>query len=174
MVNLEDTIMENKTLSNHYYFQALDNYPYNLDEVVTALNYALSYDADDVGSLCLMGRLHYDVLQDYSSARRYFEAALAVDVYALAVYPYFADCLLALDEMEDAKKLIDFALTLKGIDKGMMLQKKATYYELLGKWDKALACIRQAARFARCTQDMDALDEREKLIERKKEKAKQL
>lgn len=88
------------------------------------------------------------------------------------MYPYFADCLLALEEMEHAKKLIDFALTLKGMDKGLMLQKKATYYERLRKWNKALDNIRQAAHYASCTQEMDALDEREKLIERKKKKTK--
>ncbi|MFC7523104.1 hypothetical protein ACFQRK_04075 [Parapedobacter sp. GCM10030251] len=164
--------MENKTIQNRYYFQALDNYPYNLEEAVTALNYALAYDANDADSLCLMGRLHHEVLRDYRAARRYFEEALAADVYTLSVYPYFADCLLALEEMEHAKKLIDFALTLKGMDKGVMLQKKATYYERLRKWNKALDNIRQAAHYASCTQEMDALDEREKLIERKKKKTK--
>ncbi len=164
--------MDNKTLQNRYYFQALDNYPYNLEEAVTALNYALSYDADDVRSLCLMARLHHEVLQDPGTAKAYFEAALAADLHAIGVYPHFADCLLALGETEAAGKLIDFALTLKGIDHGTMFQKKASCYELLGKWNKAEDCIRQAARFARCATEMDTLDEREKLIRRKKEKAK--
>lgn len=164
--------MENKTIQNRYYFQALDNYPYNLEEAVMALNYALAYDANDADSLCLIGRLHHEVLRDYSAARKYFEEALAADVYTLSVYPYFADCLLALEEMEHAKKLIDFALTLKGMDKGVMLQKKATYYERLGKWNKALDNIRQATQYVSCTQEMDVLDEREKLIERKKKKTK--
>lgn len=162
--------MENKKLNNPYYFQALDNYPYYLEEVVTALNYALSYDDTDVASLCLMGRLHYEILQDYATARNYFEMALAADLHAVTVYPYFSECLLANEELMDAKKLIDFALTLKGVDKGLMLRKKATYYELRGKWKKALNCLREARRYARCMQEMDRLDEQEKLIQRKQGK----
>lgn len=42
---------------NKYYFEALDNYPYNLPDCLEALNYALSYDPEDADSLCLMGSI---------------------------------------------------------------------------------------------------------------------
>ena len=32
------------TLTNNYIFKALENYPYDLEEVMEALNYALSAD----------------------------------------------------------------------------------------------------------------------------------
>lgn len=41
--------------TDKYIFQALDAYPYNLEETVESLNYALSYDDKNAVALCLMG-----------------------------------------------------------------------------------------------------------------------
>ena len=49
---------------NKYYFEALDFYPYNLPDCLEALNYALSYDSEDADALCLMGRIHSEVLKN--------------------------------------------------------------------------------------------------------------
>jgi tetratricopeptide (TPR) repeat protein len=64
--------------TNKYYFQALDNFPYNLEETMQALNYALSYDDHNAESLCLLGRVYSEMLQDYETAKSYFEEAMQV------------------------------------------------------------------------------------------------
>jgi uncharacterized protein YfaS (alpha-2-macroglobulin family) len=40
-----------------YLFQALDNYPYSLQETVESLDYALSYDEKNTTALCLYARI---------------------------------------------------------------------------------------------------------------------
>ena len=44
-------------LANNYLFKALDAYPYDLEETIEALTYALSYDEKNTVALCLMGRV---------------------------------------------------------------------------------------------------------------------
>ncbi|MDR6515115.1 hypothetical protein [Chryseobacterium camelliae] len=63
-----------------YYFEALDNYFYNLPDCLEALNYALSYDPEDADSLCLMGRIYAETLKDYETAKSYFEMAMQSNV----------------------------------------------------------------------------------------------
>ena len=46
------------TLTNNYIFKALENYPYDLEEVMEALNYALSADDKNTMALTLMGRMY--------------------------------------------------------------------------------------------------------------------
>lgn len=57
---------------NRYVLKALDAYPYNLEEVSESLEYALSYDSEDTTALCLMGRMHGEILKDFEAAKNYF------------------------------------------------------------------------------------------------------
>ena len=107
-----------------YLFQALDNYPYSLEETTEALDYALSYDAKNVAALCLYARVEAEQLYNYEAAKNYFEEALAVNMEAVAVYPHYIDTLLLNEDYEEASKLIDFALSVKGINKMAILLKK--------------------------------------------------
>ena len=59
-----NNIMGNN-LHNSYVFQAIDAYPYNLEETLEALNFALSYNEKDTQALCLMGRVYAEQLKDY-------------------------------------------------------------------------------------------------------------
>ena len=66
-----------------YLFQALDNYPYSLEETIESLDYALSYNNKNVMALCLYGRVQSEQLQDYEAAKVYFQEALAINIYAI-------------------------------------------------------------------------------------------
>jgi len=112
-----------------FLFQAMDAYPSYLEETVESLGYALSYDAQNTMALCLLGRLHAEQLYDYEGAKTYFEQALAENLYALEVYPYFIDTLLQNEDFDQAGKLIDFALTIKGCNKAEILLKKVSLLE---------------------------------------------
>ncbi|NNG27070.1 MAG: hypothetical protein HKM87_06060, partial [Ignavibacteriaceae bacterium] len=46
------------TLADTFYLKALDLYPFELDQVIEALNYAISYDNDHAGAHCLLGKLN--------------------------------------------------------------------------------------------------------------------
>jgi tetratricopeptide (TPR) repeat protein len=116
-----------KMTTNKYYFQALDNFPYNLEETMQALNYALSYDDHNAESLCLLGRVYSEMLQDYETAKSYFEEAMQVKLDSVSTPLFYIDCLLNNEDYEEAKKLIDYAEKIKGIDKSRILYRKAIF-----------------------------------------------
>ncbi|WP_278022042.1 hypothetical protein [Flavobacterium ginsengisoli] len=113
-----------------YLFQALDNYPYSLEETIESLDYAFSYDSKNTMVLCLYGRIQAEQLMNYEEAKSYFQEALAINIHALEVYPYYLQTLIVNGDYEEAQKLIDFALTIKGINKAMIFVKKAVLLEV--------------------------------------------
>jgi len=129
---------------NKYVLQALDNYPVYLEETLESLSYALSYDESNTMALCLMGRVHAEQLFDYQQAKRYFQEALAHNVHALEVYPYFIQTLIDMGEYESAKKTIKFAVTLPGMPLTGIWIKKALLFEKLKKYKKALKALKTA------------------------------
>ncbi|SEL70605.1 hypothetical protein SAMN04487910_3119 [Aquimarina amphilecti] len=131
-------------LLDKYLFQALDAYPYNLEEAVESLNYALSYDDKNPVALCLMGQIYAENLRNYETAKEYYQQALAEDIYALDVYPKYINVLLWNEDYNEAEKLIDFALTLKGTDKAVLYMQKGILFEQKKAYKKALKVLKNA------------------------------
>ena len=127
-----------------YLFQALDNYPYSLEETIESLDYAFSYDAKNTMVLCLYGRIQAEQLLNYEEAKNYFQEALAINIHALEAYPYYLHVLILNENYEEAQKLIDFALTIKGINKSEIFVKKAILLEAKGDFKNALKAIKEA------------------------------
>ncbi len=100
----------------------------------------MSGDHNNAATLCLYGRVYAEQLQDYATAKTYFQDALAADIKAVFVYPYFVQLLIDFDENAEAEKLINFALTIKGIDKPLVISKlillkeKMAQYKEVKKW----------------------------------------
>lgn len=126
-----------------YLFQALDNYPYWLEGTIESLDYALSYDAKNTTALCLYGRIHAEQLQDYEGAKNYFQQAIAIDILGLEVYPYYIETLLLNEDYEEARKLIDFALTIKGVKKVEIKLKLVSLLERQLKFKKATKLLKK-------------------------------
>ncbi|KRD10174.1 hypothetical protein ASE21_10655 [Flavobacterium sp. Root901] len=127
-----------------YLFQALDNYPYSLEETIESLEYAFSYDDKNTMVLCLYGRIQAEQLLNYESAKTYFQEALAINIYAFEVYPYYLQTLILNEDYQEAEKLIDFALTIKGINKSDIYTKRAILLEAQQEFKKALKEIKKA------------------------------
>ncbi len=164
-------------LLDKYIFQALDAYPYDLEEAVESLHYALSYDENNVVALGLMGQLYAEQLKNFEVAKEYFQQALAQDVHAIGIYPKYINVLLWNEDYTEAKKLINFALTVKGTDKGGLYLKKAILCEHTRNYNKALKCIKLAKENAYNNQFINDLKEekiriKDKMPEKKKKKEK--
>lgn len=127
-----------------YLFQAMDNYPYSLEETIESLEYAFSYDAKNTMVLCLYGRIQAEQLMNYEEAKLYFQEALTVNIHALEVYPHYLQTLILNEDYNEAQKLIDFALTIKGINKSDIYIKKAILLEKQHQFKNALKEIRNA------------------------------
>ncbi|MFH6994089.1 hypothetical protein [Flavobacterium sp. FlaQc-48] len=127
-----------------YLFQALDNYPYSLEETIESLDYAFSYDTKNTMVLCLYGRIQAEQLMNYEEAKSYFQDALAINIQALEVYPHYIQTLILNQDYKEAQKLIDFALTIKGINKSEIYVKKAILLEAQLQFKEALTAIKNA------------------------------
>lgn len=134
--------------TDKYLFQALDNYPFWLEGTIESLDYAFSYDDKNTMVLCLYGRIQAEQLLNYEEAKSYFQQALAINIHALEVYPYYLKTLILNEDYDEAQKLIDFALTVKGINKSEIYIKKATLLEAKQEFKKALNEIKNAKLYS--------------------------
>ena len=155
-----------------YVFQALDSYPYSLEETIESLDYAFSYDAKNTMVLCLYGRIQAEQLLNYEAAKNYFEEAFTINIHALEVYPHYIQTLILNEDYEEAQKLIDFALTIKGISKAEIFIKKAILFEAQHEFKKAKKEIRNAKLHSICYASESEISEVEKRIKNKMELVK--
>lgn len=158
--------------SNIYLFKALDAYPYELEETIEALNYALSYDDKNVIALCLMANLHANSLNDYKTAKYYFEAAVASDMEMPNIYPDYIFTLLANEDFEEAQKLIEFARTLKATDKAVIELLQGYVYESTTRYKQAIKVFKLAKEKAKNNSFSSFVDEQLERVKNKLPKKK--
>ena len=127
----------NTNTHNLYLFKAMEAYPWELEKAVEALQYALSYEPENVTALCLMAKVHAEQLSDYETAKSYFEKAVASDISVPKIYPDYIRTLLQNHDFDEAQKLIDFAMTVKAVDKGGLYLLQGQLFENLQAFEKA-------------------------------------
>ena len=135
-------------LNNHYLFKALEAYPWELEKAVEALNYALAYDPENVNALHLMAKVHYEQLGDNETAKTYFEKALASSMDIPDIYPEYIRLLINNDDYKEAQKLIDFAKTVKGIDKAGIALVQGQLYESMTLFEEAEKALKESKQLA--------------------------
>jgi hypothetical protein len=84
------------TIADTYFLKAQDNYPWELEEMIESLNYALSYDEDHAEANCLIARFQAEQLKNYKAVEYYFESALASDPLSLNTCKFYCDLLIEL------------------------------------------------------------------------------
>lgn len=142
-----------------YLFQAMDNYPYWLEGTIESLDYALSYDNKNTMALCLYARIHGEQLLNYEEAKNYYQQALGININAIEIYPFYIQTLLLNEDYDEATKLIDFALTIKGINKVEILIQKLHLLELKKEF-KLVKQLLKEVRLLVCNSELDSyLDE---------------
>lgn len=135
-------------LHNTYLFRAIEAYPWELEKAIEALNYALSYEPNNVKALTLMATIQIEQLGDFENAKSFYQKALAVSLEVPFVYPDYIRLLINYEDFEEAQKLIEFALTVKGIDKAVIMLQQGTLYEAIQEFDLAEKAIKEAKHFA--------------------------
>jgi len=152
---------------NLYLFKALDAYPYEIEKAVEALNYALSYEPENVKALCLMAKIQGEQLGDYEAAKEFYERALTSRMDIPEVYPDYIRALLMNDDYKEAQKLIDYAFKVKGIDRGGIFLTQGQLFEALEKYDKAEEALKEAKRFGFNSYFIEYVDEALERIRKK-------
>ncbi|PWH83778.1 hypothetical protein DIS18_04285 [Algibacter marinivivus] len=133
--------------TNLYLCRAIEAYPYELAKAVEALNFALSYEPNNVKALHLIAKVQSEQFGDYKAAKGYYENVLAVNIDYPDVYPDFIRFLINNDDFSEAQKLIDFALTIKGIDKAGVKLAQGYLYEALSEFEKAEGALKETKMF---------------------------
>lgn len=133
---------------NIYLFKAMEAYPYEVAKAMEALQYALSYEPENVNALCLMAKIQIEQLGDYEAAKEYYQQALASRMDIPEVYPDFIRMLVNYEDYDEAQKLIDFARSVKGIDRAGMELAQALLYEATGRYKESEDALREAKQFA--------------------------
>ena len=167
--------MENN-LHNNYLFQALDAYPYELEQTLEALNYALSYNPKDAHALWLMGRVYAEQLRDFEEAKKYFEEALVHQMELTKIYPYYIQTMLWNEDYNEAQKVLNYAMTLKSSDKAWLQLLQGLLFERQVKFKEAKTAYKAAIKMAtnNCfiTHVEAELDRLKKKVKPKKKKKK--
>jgi len=132
------------TTATQYYAKAMANYPWELDEVIEALNYALSYDNEHAGAYCLLGRIYSEQLIDFEDAFYYFEQALLHNINYINTYYFYSMSLIQYGDFAKAEILLNHGMKVKGICKACLTQRFALIYEMQGKLLKAKKLLRKA------------------------------
>lgn len=139
--------MENN-LHNSYLFKALDAYPYKLEETLEALNYSLSYNGNNAHALYLMGLVYAEQLQEYETAKEFFAEAIATKMETPIVYPFYIQTLIWNEDYDEAQKLLDFALKVKGTDKAFLKLIQGVLLEKKGQFKQAVKSYKEAIKLA--------------------------
>lgn len=135
-------------INNIYLFRAMENYPWELEKAVEALNYALSYDPENIEALCLMARVQWEQLGDYEMAKTYYEKAMASKIEAPSIYPDYILVLIINQDYDEAQKVIDFAQTLKGIDRAIVQLRQAHLFEAQNNYQVAEKALKEAKQLS--------------------------
>ena len=131
---------------NNYVFKAMEEFDYNIEYAAEALNYALAYDENNTMALTLMGRLYAEKLFDYDTAIEYYKKVLAERINAFEVYNVYVTALLNNEDYKEAEDFMDFAFTIKGVDKAMLYINKAILNERLFKYKEAMKMVKEAVK----------------------------
>jgi tetratricopeptide (TPR) repeat protein len=157
------------SLADQYYLKALDNYNYNIAEVIENLNYALSYNRDHADANCLMGRVYSEQIYNPDLAAGYFEQALSNDLTNIEAIRCYIRLLIRQNEYDKAKKMVDYGYTIKGINKAMLMHFEALLAEHQKNYDEAKKILKSALNEAFSVSETEFLKSE---ITRVKEKIK--
>lgn len=153
--------------ADEYYLKAYNCYPYDIEEVVENLNYALGYDAEHVGANYLMGRIYMEQFKDLSKAEEYYVTALSNNANHIEASHSYSMLLISKKDFAKARKVLSFTTKIKGADLGSVYRTLAYCYEAEKKYKKALNCIKKAKTNTYNEHFMNVLDEDKKRIKNK-------
>ena len=125
------------TLADSYYLKALNLYPFELDQVIEALNYAISYNCEHAGANYLLGLVNMYQLGKYSEAENHFEKALAGDINYPETYYAYINLLIQIGDYDRALNLNDYAYNVKGINVARLRHNEGLIAEIKGDLHKA-------------------------------------
>lgn len=160
-------------IADQYYLKAkgaMAGYCSDWEEACEAIGYAISYDEYHCPSLCLLGEIQAEYLQNFEAAFESFDKCIASDVNYTEVYPNYIKYLLWANELSRAKQVLAFAKTIKGVSLARLFWCEAYLFEIEKKYKKALKCLANAKKVTYANDFIYFLQDEEHRIQKKLEK----
>ena len=132
------------TLADQYYLKAVDLYPYNLEEFMENLRFALSYDNEHVGANYLLGKFYAEQLHDYNRAEGYYQVAMAGDPHNENLCFDYVLLFITMKEFGKAEKLLGYVRSFKGVDLARIYHHEGLIHEYHHAYDLALQSYENA------------------------------
>ena len=132
------------SLSEQYFIRAVDEYPYNLEEVFRNIELVLTNDQRHAGALCLLARVYHEQLERHDEADQYFRKSLSANPRYAPAFSHFIAFLLEIGEVDQAEQFLKHARKLKGIKRAQLHLWQAQIWELRGRLQEADAELRIA------------------------------
>ncbi|WP_053002145.1 tetratricopeptide repeat protein [Kordia jejudonensis] len=134
-------------IADQYYLKAkgaMAGFCSDWEEACEAISYAISYDENHCPSLCLLGKIQAQYLNNYEAAFENFDKCIAADINYVQVYPEYIKTLIWANELARAKQLLAFAQKIKGVDIAELCWCEAYIHEVENKYKKGLKCLKKA------------------------------
>ncbi len=160
------------TAADKYFLKAKDNYPYEIEIALEALEYGLSYDDKHAGLLALKGEILHKDLRQFSNAADTLGLALYHDPEYTDTYYLYIDLLRTIGDISAAERLIARALKVTGIDKGRIWHSEALLYEQQGIYTLAQDSLRNALTWCSDEDDCDLYTKEQKRLKKKMKRLK--
>ena len=154
------------------YLQALDNYPFDIEQCMEKLQYAISGGTDHAGVHYLLGRIYAEQSGDYQKAMFHYKMALSIDHRFVRTYYYYVDLLINLEAFDEALKVLQIGQKIPGIDKAYMGFLEGILYEKYEMFESAKECYKNAKKAALNNYFRSEMDEQIKRVKNKKKDGK--
>ncbi len=155
------------------FIQALDNYPYDVEQCIEKLQYVISGDSQHVGAHYLMGRIFEEQMSDYKNAKYHYQMALSIDHTYVPTYSYYIGLLIWMDEYAEAKRVLSIGMKIPGADTAVLTFYKGILFEKVEKFQKAMKHFKQAKKLGLNNSFRSHMDQEIKRIEAKQQQAKE-
>jgi tetratricopeptide (TPR) repeat protein len=126
------------TLAETYYLKAVEGYPYELEEVLENLNYALSYDEEHAGALYLMGCMQMEQLENYELAEDYLVSAIASNPNYFKAFKKYAHLTILTRQFDKTEGLIKHMFKIRGADWAIVYHVRGLWFEYQKMFDQAI------------------------------------
>ena len=162
-------------IADQYYLKAkgaMAGFCSDWEEACEAIGYAISYDENHCPSLCLLGKIQAQYLNDYEAAFESFDKCIAANMNYTNVYPQYIKFLIWADELPRAKQLLEFAQTIKGVDFAELYCNEAYLHEVEGNYKQSMKCLKKAKTHTYNDDYTYFIENEERRIQNKLKKAK--
>lgn len=141
------------TLAETYYLKALENYPWELSEVMENLTYSLSYDDSNSAANCLMGKLQMNQLKNYQIAEEYFNKSISVNPDFGCAYENLVMLYIRIGKLKKAQQVLDYSQRISSITKSFLLRTMALILEKQGEFKLSKHYLKAALMETTCNDE---------------------